>query len=139
MVAVIEAEPSTHQLLVHTQGANDAKRRWILWLRWSKVVEVSDAFADGGFFEKDDFCPLNVMTTSLRWRGQSALAQAEQRLAEERGRSRQARREWRELGSDEANDPARKPQLEHELAVKAAQADVAAAELALDAPLSGTF
>jgi RND family efflux transporter MFP subunit len=101
-----------------------------------KVVEVSDAFADGGFFEKDDVL-LSIERDDYEFalaRAESALAQAEQRLAEERGRSRQARREWRELGSDEANDLfLRKPQLRAaELAVKAAQADISAAELALD-------
>jgi len=137
MVAVIEAEPSTHQLLVHTQGTIDAKRRVDLVAQVAgKVVEVSDAFADGGFFEKDDVL-LSIERADYEFalaRAESALAQAEQRLAEERGRSRQARREWRELGSDEANDLfLRKPQLRAaELAVKAAQADVAAAELALD-------
>ena len=55
MVAVIEAAPSTHQLLVHTQGTIDAKRRVDLVAQVAgKVVEVSDAFVDGGFFEKDD-------------------------------------------------------------------------------------
>lgn len=137
MVGVIQAEPSTHQLLVHTQGTIDAKRRVDLVAQVAgKVVEVSDAFADGGFFEKDEML-LSIERDDYEFalaRAKSALAQAEQRLAEERGRSRQARREWRELGSDEANDLfLRKPQLRAaELAVKAAQADVAAADLALD-------
>lgn len=137
MVKVIEAAPSSHQLLVHTQGTIDAKRRVDLVAQVAgKVVEVSDAFADGGFFEKDDVL-LSIERDDYEFalaRSESALAQAEQRLAEERGRSRQARREWRELGSDESNDLfLRKPQLRAaELAVKAAQADVAAAELALD-------
>ncbi len=137
MVTVLEAAPATRQLLVHTQGTIDAKRRVDLVAQVTgKVVEVSDAFADGGFFEKDDVL-LSIERDDYEFalaRAESALAQAEQRLAEERGRSRQARREWRELGSDEANDLfLRKPQLRAaELAVKAAQADISAAELALD-------
>ncbi len=137
MVTVLEAAPATRQLLVHTQGTIDAKRRVDLVAQVTgKVVEVSDAFADGGFFEKDDVL-LSIERDDYEFalaRADSALAQAEQRLAEERGRSRQARREWRELGSDEANDLfLRKPQLRAaELAVKAAQADISAAELALD-------
>jgi len=137
MVAVITAAPSTHQLLVHTQGTIDAKRRVDLVSQVAgKVVAVSEAFADGGFFKKGDVL-LSVEQDDYEFavaRAESALAQAEQRLAEERGRSRQARREWRELGSDEANDLfLRKPQLRAaELGVKAAQADVAAAQLALD-------
>jgi RND family efflux transporter MFP subunit len=137
MVTVLEAAPATRQLLVHTQGTIDAKRRVDLVAQVTgKVVEVSDAFADGGFFEKDDVL-LSIERDDYEFalaRAESALAQAEQRLAEERGRSRQARREWRELGSDEANDLfLRKPQLRAaESAVKAAQADISAAELALD-------
>ena len=137
MVTVLEAAPATRQLLVHTQGTIDAKRRVDLVAQVTgKVVEVSEAFADGGFFEKDDVL-LSIERDDYEFalaRAESALAQAEQRLAEERGRSRQARREWRELGSDEANDLfLRKPQLRAaELAVKAAQADISAAELALD-------
>ena len=56
MVAVITAAPSTHQLLVHTQGTIDAKRRVDLVSQVAgKVVAVSEAFADGGFFKKGDF------------------------------------------------------------------------------------
>ena len=65
-----------------------------------------------------------------------ALAQeaaAAQRVAEERGRNLQAQREWRDLGTVEANDLfLRKPQLRAaEASMAAAQADVSAAELAL--------
>ena len=60
-------------------------------------------------------------------------AAAAQRLAEERGRNLQAKREWRDLGSNAANDLfLRKPQLyAAETALVAAQADVEAAKLAL--------
>ena len=78
MVAVIEAAPSTHQLLVHTQGTIDAKRRVDLVAQVAgKVVEVSDAFADGGFFEKDD-----VLLTIERDDYEFALARAESALAQ---------------------------------------------------------
>lgn len=137
MVSIIEAQPSTHQLLVYTQGTIDAKRRVDLIAQVTgKVVSVNSEFADGGFFKKGE-----VLLTIERYdyefslaRAQSALAQSQQRLAEERGRSRQARREWRELGSKEANDLfLRKPQLRAaQSAVTAAEADVSAAELALD-------
>ena len=134
MVTVIEALPSAHQLLVRTQGTIEAKRRVDLVAQVAgKVAEVSDAFADGGFFEKNDVL-LSIERDDYEFalaRAKSALAQAEQRLAEERGRSRQARREWRELGSNEANDLfLRKPQLRAaELGLKA---DVADAQLSLD-------
>ena len=101
-----------------------------------KVVSVNSEFADGGFFKKGEVL-LTIERDDYEFslaRAQSALAQSQQRLAEERGRSRQARREWRELGSKEANDLfLRKPQLRAaQSAVTAAEADVSAAELALD-------
>ena len=137
LVDVINVSPRTHQLIVYTQGTIDAKRRVELVAQIAgKINDVSPVFADGGFFRKNDVL-LSIEPEDYEFalaRAQSALAQAEQRLAEERGRSRQAAREWRELGAKDANDLfLRKPQLRAaELGVKAAEADVAAAELALD-------
>jgi RND family efflux transporter MFP subunit len=137
MVEVITAAPSEHQLRVKTQGTIGAKTQVELAAQVAgRIVEVSDNFADGGFFNAGDIL-LKIEPDDYEFalaRTEAALAQAEQRLAEERGRSRQAQREWRELGSAEANDLfLRKPQLRAaELAVIAAEADVAASKLALD-------
>ena len=67
-------------------------------------------------------------------RARAQEAASAQRVAEERGRNLQAQREWRDLGTTEANDLfLRKPQLRAaEASLAAAQADVAAAELALE-------
>ena len=137
MVEVITAAPSEHQLRVKTQGTIGAKTQVELAVQVTgRVVEVSENFADGGFFNAGDIL-LKIEPDDYEFalaRTEAALAQAEQRLAEERGRSRQAQREWRELGSAEANDLfLRKPQLRAaELAVTAAEADVAASKLALE-------
>jgi len=137
MVEVITASPADHQLRVRTQGTVRAKTQVELAAQVAgRVIEVSENFADGGFFQAGDIL-LTIEPDDYEFalaRTEAALAQAEQRLAEERGRSRQAEREWRELGSAEANDLfLRKPQLRAaELAVTAAEADVAASKLALD-------
>ena len=137
MVEVITAAPSEHQLRVKTQGTIGAKTQVELAAQVAgRVAEVSENFADGGFFNAGDIL-LKIEPDDYEFalaRTEAALAQAEQRLAEERGRSRQAQREWRELGSAEANDLfLRKPQLRAaELAVTAAEADVAASKLALE-------
>ena len=137
MVEVITAAPADHQLRVRTQGTVRAKTQVELAAQVAgRVVKVSENFADGGFFQAGDIL-LTIEPDDYEFalaRTEAALAQAEQRLAEERGRSRQAEREWRELGSAEANDLfLRKPQLRAaELAVTAAEADVAASKLALD-------
>ena len=147
IVNVISAEPSEHRLRVRTQGTIEAKTQVELAAQVAgKVVQVSDNFADGGFFREGDVL-LSIESDDYEFalaRAEAALAQAEQRLAEERGRSSQAEREWRELGSREANDLfLRKPQLRAaELSVEAAKADVAAAKLALErtiirAPFNG--
>lgn len=137
MVEVLTAAPAEHQLRVRTQGTIRAKTQVELAAQVAgKVINVSQNFADGGFFQAGDTL-LTIERDDYEFalaRTEAALAQAEQRLAEERGRSRQAEREWRELGSTEANDLfLRKPQLRAaELSVSAAQADVAASKLALD-------
>ena len=66
-------------------------------------------------------------------RAESQVAAARQRLAEERGRALQAEREWRDLGTTQANDLfLRKPQIASaEAALRAAEADLGAARLDL--------
>jgi RND family efflux transporter MFP subunit len=100
-----------------------------------KVEAVSEAFLEGRFFKKDDAL-LQLETADYDFAIARAAAQeaaAAQRLAEERGRNLQAKREWRDLGSSEANDLfLRKPQLyAAETALEAARVDVEAAKLAL--------
>lgn len=136
LVEVIVAEPSDHRIAVQTQGTVEPVRRVGLVAQVSgKVESVSEWFLDGRFFQAGDIL-LELEKADYQFaiaRAEAQEAAAAQRLAEERGRNLQAQREWRDLGTSEANDLfLRKPQLHAaEAALLAAKADVAAAKLAL--------
>lgn len=147
LVSVVVAEPRVTQLTVHTQGTVEPRRRVSLVAQVGGIVEsVSADFLNGAFFDAGEVL-LQIERDDYEFalvRARAQLAAAEQTLAEERGRYRQARREWRDLGSDDANDLfLRKPQLHAaEQALEAARADVEAAQLALErtrvsAPFAG--
>ena len=93
------------------------------------VINVSPSFAVGGFFEEGDIL-LEIDTYDYRQAlitGQSQLAQARLRLAQEEAEAEMARREWEELGGGNANAlTLREPQVED------ARAAVASAEAAID-------
>ena len=137
LVDVILAAPADHSISVRTQGTVEPVRRVGLVAQVSgKVESVSDRFLDGRFFKAGDIL-LQLEKADYEFaiaRARAQEAAAAQRVAEERGRNLQAQREWRELGTSEANDLfLRKPQLRAaEASLAAAQADVAAAELALE-------
>lgn len=147
VVSILHAQPSAISLAVNTQGTVEARRRISLVAEVSgKVEKVSQQFEEGAFFNEGDIL-LRLEQADYEFaiaRARSQVAAAEQRLAEERGRNRQAKREWRELGTVEANALfLRQPQMKAaEAALLAAKADVSAAELALTrteirAPFSG--
>ena len=137
LVDVITALPSDHSITVRTQGTVEPVRRVGLVAQVSgKVEAVSDLFLDGRFFKAGDIL-LELEKADYEFAIARAVAQeaaAAQRVAEERGRNLQAQREWRDLGTTEANDLfLRKPQLRAaEASLAAAKADVAAAKLALE-------
>ena len=137
LVDVIVAAPSDHSISVRTQGTVEPVRRVGLVAQVSgKVESVSDRFLDGRFFSAGDIL-LELEKADYEFaiaRARAQEAASAQRVAEERGRNLQAQREWRDLGTTEANDLfLRKPQLRAaEASLAAAQADVAAAELALE-------
>ena len=137
LVDVILAAPAEHSISVRTQGTVEPVRRVGLVAQVSgKVESVSDRFLDGRFFKAGDML-LQLEQADYKFaiaRARAEEAAAAQRVAEERGRNLQAQREWRELGTSEANDLfLRKPQLRAaEASLAAAEADVAAAELALE-------
>ena len=137
VVSVIVTEPKSAVLAVHTQGTVEPRRRISVVAQvGGRVAAVSDNFVEGAFFEPGAVL-LEIESDDYEFaiaRAQSQVAAAEQRVAEERGRNRQAKREWRELGSPEANALfLREPQLKAaETALLAAQADLAASELALE-------
>ena len=136
VVSVIVTELKSAVLAVHTQGAIEPRRRISVVAQvGGKVAAVSDNFVQGAFFEPGAVL-LEIESDDYEFaiaRARSQVAAADQRVAEERGRNRQAKREWRQLGSPEANALfLREPQLKAaEAALLAAQADLAAAELAL--------
>ena len=137
LVDVVTAVPSSHSITVRTQGTVEPVRRVGLVAQVSgKVESVSELFLDGRFFEAGDIL-LQLEQADYEFaiaRARAQEAAAAQRVAEERGRNLQAQREWRDLGTSEANDLfLRKPQLRAaQASLAAAQADVAAAELALE-------
>ena len=137
LVDVVTAVPASHSITVRTQGTVEPVRRVGLVAQVSgKVESVSELFLDGRFFEAGDIL-LQLEQADYEFaiaRARAQEAAAAQRVAEERGRNLQAQREWRDLGTSDANDLfLRKPQLRAaEASLAAAQADVAAAELALE-------
>lgn len=136
LVNVVIAEPGSVALPVQTQGTVEPRRRINLVAQVSgKVAAVSDQLSAGSFIKAGDVL-LQIEQDDYQFtiaRAQSQVAAAEQRVAEERGRNLQAKREWRDLGSAQANALfLREPQLRAaQAALTAAQADLAAAQLAL--------
>lgn len=129
-VAVLPAKQESLRIAVTAQGTVIPKREIDLIAQVSgQVVSVEPDFVSGGFFEPSQVL-LRIDDREYRaalLRAKAQLAEAEHRLAEELGLSHQAQREWRELGSQAANDLfLRKPQL------AAAQANVESARAAVD-------
>jgi RND family efflux transporter MFP subunit len=146
-VDVVTANPATRVLSVSTQGTVRPLREIKLVSQVGGRVEaVSPRFAEGGFFGAGETL-VKVEDVDYQFviaRAESQVAAARQRVAEEQGRALQAKREWRDLGSEQANALfLRKPQLASaEAALNAAQADLAAAQLdlqrtAISAPFNG--
>ena len=125
---VVYAEPGRRTLLVPSQGTVHARHEIELVARvGGSIQSVNDAFVPGGFFGSGEAL-IEIEPADYRYqltRAESQLANAEAALAQEQGRAKQAKREWRDLGSDAANALfLRKPQLAAaEAAVAAARAD----------------
>lgn len=147
VVDVVVAAPTVRSLSVETQGTVRPLREIKLASQVGGRVEyVSPRFAQGGFFAANE--PL-VKVEDIDYqfviaRAESQVAAARQRVAEEEGRALQAKREWRDLGSEQANALfLRKPQLASaRAALKASEADFAAAQLdlsrtSISAPFNG--
>lgn len=146
-VDVMSANPAQRAIEVHTQGTVRPLREIKLVSQvGGRVESVSTRFAEGGFFAAgEQLLKIEAIDYELAIaRAESQVAAARQRVAEEQGRALQAKREWRDLGSEQANALfLRKPQLASaEAALKAAQADLDAARLdlnrtAIRAPFNG--
>jgi RND family efflux transporter MFP subunit len=125
-VSVIHIQPQPQQIHVATQGTVMPSRDINLLAEVSgRVMEVSKDFSNGGFVEKDDVL-IRLDARDYQYRlveSEAQVAVAERELALEKGQARQAKREWRDLGSKEANALSlREPQ------VNAANAQLAAAQ-----------
>lgn len=133
---VLAAKPGTQRLVVNAQGTVLPRREIDLVAQVSgQIVSVEPAFVDGGFFSAAErliqIDDREYQAELLRAR--ALVAEAQKVLAEEQGRSRQAQKEWRDLGNTNTNDLfLRKPQLAAaEANLQAAQGEVARAELNL--------
>ncbi|WOX04333.1 efflux RND transporter periplasmic adaptor subunit [Microbulbifer pacificus] len=144
---ILFANPGRHTLLVPSQGSVHARHEIEVVARVGGVIEsVSGSFVPGGFFQQGDSL-LQIEAADYRHqltRAESQVAAAAASLAQEQGVSKQAKREWRDLGTTAANDLfLRKPQLAAaEAALAAAKADRDQAKLDLErtgvkAPFAG--
>jgi RND family efflux transporter MFP subunit len=147
LVDVVTAKPAVRSLSVQTQGSVRPLREIQLVSQvGGRVENTSEHFTQGSFFRAGETL-LKVEDVDYQFaiaRAESAVADAKQRVAEEQGRALQSKREWRDLGSEQANALfLRKPQLASaQAALKAAEADLAAAQLdlartAITAPFNG--
>ena len=146
-VEIIVAHPVSHQLLVHTQGNVQPRREIDLVTQVTgNVIFASNHFADGGFFDKAELLVSIEQDDYLiaEQQAKARVADAQQQLAQERGRVRQAKREWRDLGNADANELfLRKPQLASaKAALASAKAGLKKARLdikrtLISAPFSG--
>jgi len=100
------AQPQTKALDVFTQGTVAPKREIELVSEVAgRIVHTSTDFVSGGFAQRDSTLvqidPRDYQLALVQ--AEANVKDAEQLLATERGRARQAKREWRDLGNPEAN------------------------------------
>ncbi|MDP5063846.1 MAG: efflux RND transporter periplasmic adaptor subunit [Haliea sp.] len=137
MVDVVTVEPAPVSLAVSTQGTVRPLREIDLVSRVAGRIEaVAPNFAAGTFF-REGVLLASIEDVDYRLmiaRMESQVAAAQQRVAEEEGRSLQAKREWRDLGTSQANALfLREPQLASaSAALRAAEAELSAAQLDLE-------
>ncbi len=135
-VDVLRIQPGHNQVWIETQGVVQPKTKIELIAQVSgRVIAVDNQFVAGGAFdaeqalvkiEQDDY---RIAISQAK----ATLADAKQLLATEKGRARQAKREWRDLANKEANELfLRKPQLASaEAGADAAEANLQKAQLDL--------
>ena len=135
-VEVIVASPTPLKVSISSQGTVAPKREIDLVSQVSgNIVAVADNYANGGFFQAEEKL-VQIESADYEFavvRAKAQLARAEEQVALEQGRSRQAKREWRDLGDKTANKLfLRQPQLNAAKAsLDSAHADLQKAELDL--------
>lgn len=130
LVDTIEARAESLNFIVNSQGPVRPRTETTLVAEVTgKVVRVSPDFVAGGFFRAGEVLleidPSDFETAVKR--AEAALASRQAQLADEKARSAQALKDWRNLGRTGEPPPlvARQPQLaDAEANVMAAQADL---------------
>lgn len=130
LVEAIEAQTQSLDFIVQSQGSVRPRTQTTLVAQVSGiVVSVSDDFVAGGFFRAGEVLleidPSDYQTALKR--AEASWASRKAKLAEEKSRSEQAVKDWRNLGrvGDPPDLVMRKPQLADALAnVLAAEADI---------------
>ena len=137
-VDVAEVVKQTLRIPVQAQGTvSPLQETSIIAEVNGRIIEVSPAFNVGGFVSRDDILlrldPRDYETNLLR--AKAALKSAESNLAQEKGRTKVAEREWQKLpkGSQRSQDAKdlylRKPQMAlAQSQMFAAQADIDTAQ-----------
>lgn len=138
VVEVVVAQPHSHTVKVKSQGTVEARTTGTLQAEIAgKVVSISPSFRDGGFFTAGE----TLLTIDDReYRAQLAIAKAEianaeLALSQEQTRGKQARNDFKTLGSAKAPSTLalRKPQLQAAKAdLSAARSRLVIAELAIE-------
>ncbi len=137
VVQVERVQLQTRALTVEAQGTVTPRRDIQLVSQvGGQIIESAPQFVAGGRFQKGDWLvrldPRDYKNALAQ--AEAQLREAERVLAEERGRARQAEREWRDLGNADANALfLRQPQVAAvEAAVEAARAARDQAQLDLE-------
>ena len=130
IVDVLHVKPAEHRVWIQSQGLVKPKTQIELVSQVTgRVDAIAEQFSAGGSFAANQAL-VTIDKSDYRIaisQAQARLADAKQMLATEKGRARQAKREWRDLGDSEANDLfLRKPQL------ASAQANLRGAEAGLE-------
>jgi len=130
LVDTIPATARSLNFVIHSQGSVRPRTQTTLVAQVSGIVEsISEDFVAGGFFRAGEVL-ISIDPSDFRTalkRAEASLASRRAKLAEEKSRSEQAVKDWRNLGR--AGEPPdlviRKPQLDDALAnVLAAEADL---------------
>jgi RND family efflux transporter MFP subunit len=136
-VDVVTVSPISVVAKIHSQGTVAPKREINLVSQVAgRIMSVADQYANGGFFKAGERL-LQIEPQDYKFaviRAKAQVAKAQEIVALEQGRSRQAKREWRELGDKTANALfLRQPQLKSaQAALESAKADLNKAQLDLD-------
>ena len=100
------AKPSSRSLTVKTQGTIEPRFKIAISSQVSGlVVGTSKEYFPGSYFTKNEIL-ISIEKADYEYavaKAESQLAAARQRVAEEKGRALQAKRQWQQLGSTEAN------------------------------------